>query len=216
MRNSRHPDGDVPVHTAEEFRAFLRGAHVTAGQRVGIVGYGGRGSTGRRSPWPPAPTSTSPTRALPLESSAPRACPRTSGTSRRRPSARSSTSGPPPRPRSTRSGDPSASCRSAWRSSAGGLGAGASLHSRFVVVAVLRKTILEYCGGCRAFAVASDHAKLRRPGNGRVRHRDGREPAAITSASFAAATSTTWCSTICRRSVARLAPRPLLAGCREG
>jgi Domain of unknown function (DUF397) len=26
MRNSRHPDGDVLVHTAEEFRAFLLGA----------------------------------------------------------------------------------------------------------------------------------------------------------------------------------------------
>ena len=25
MRNSRHPDGDVLVHTAEEFRAFLLG-----------------------------------------------------------------------------------------------------------------------------------------------------------------------------------------------
>ena len=26
MRNSRHPDGDVLVHTAEELRAFLLGA----------------------------------------------------------------------------------------------------------------------------------------------------------------------------------------------
>jgi uncharacterized protein DUF397 len=26
MRNSRHPDGEVLVHTAEEFRAFLLGA----------------------------------------------------------------------------------------------------------------------------------------------------------------------------------------------
>ncbi len=26
MRNSRHPDGDVLVHSAEEFRAFLLGA----------------------------------------------------------------------------------------------------------------------------------------------------------------------------------------------
>lgn len=26
MRNSRHPDGDVLVHTADEFRAFLLGA----------------------------------------------------------------------------------------------------------------------------------------------------------------------------------------------
>jgi len=26
MRNSRHPDGQVLVHTAEEFRAFLLGA----------------------------------------------------------------------------------------------------------------------------------------------------------------------------------------------
>jgi hypothetical protein len=26
MRNSRHPDGDVLIHTAAEFRAFLVGA----------------------------------------------------------------------------------------------------------------------------------------------------------------------------------------------
>jgi hypothetical protein len=26
MRNSRHPDGDVLIHAAAEFRAFLRGA----------------------------------------------------------------------------------------------------------------------------------------------------------------------------------------------